>query len=127
MVIFLVTHLSPVWGNAIDVDDDYSNADDDDLFMCTLCLETINSDRDRGYADTDGQCQCQRNYHYNCLSQMRIGQLRNQTNMKYQGNRKQIFGILNCERENIYALEEDAQICPICEDRLGREIELVKM
>jgi hypothetical protein len=58
------------------VDDDDSNADDDNLLTCTLCLETINSDRDRGYSDTDGQCQCQGNYHYNCLSQMRIGQQR---------------------------------------------------
>ena len=51
------------------VDDDNSNADDDNLLTCALCLETINSDRDIGYADTDGQCQCQRNYHYNCLRQ----------------------------------------------------------
>jgi hypothetical protein len=51
------------------VDDDDSNAEDDNLLTCVLCLETINSDRDRGYADTDGQCQCQWNYHYNCLLQ----------------------------------------------------------
>jgi hypothetical protein len=109
------------------VDDDDSNEDDDNLLTCALCLETINSDRDRGYADTDEQCQCQRNYHYNCLSQMHIGQQRKQTNMKCQECRRQIFGILDCERENKYALEEDTEICQICQDRLGREIDLGKM
>ncbi len=66
------------------VDDDDSNADDDNLFTCAFCLERINSDRDRGYADTAGQCQCQLNYNYNCLSQMGIGQQRKQTNIKCQ-------------------------------------------
>jgi len=47
----------------INVDDDKSNADDD---TCTLCFQAIRSDADRGYADTDGQCQCLRDYHYNC-------------------------------------------------------------
>ena len=32
----------------IDVDDDDPNTDDADLLMCALCLETKNSDRDRG-------------------------------------------------------------------------------
>jgi hypothetical protein len=41
----------------INVDDDKSNADDD---TCTLCLQAIRSDADRGYADTDGQYQCLR-------------------------------------------------------------------
>jgi hypothetical protein len=36
------------------VDDDNSNADDDNLLTCTLCLETVNSDRGIGYADTHG-------------------------------------------------------------------------
>ncbi len=44
----------------INVDDDESNADDD---TCTLCLQAIRSDADRGYADTDGQCLCLRDYH----------------------------------------------------------------
>jgi hypothetical protein len=91
------------------VDDANSNADDDKLLTCALCIETINSDRDRGYADTDGQCQCQRNDHYNCLSQMCIGQQRKQTNMKCQECRRQVFDILDYESENKYALEEDAE------------------
>jgi hypothetical protein len=40
--------------SVINVDDDKLNAGDD---MCTLCLQAICSDADRGYADTDGQCQ----------------------------------------------------------------------
>ncbi len=106
-------------------DDDDSNADDDNVLMCALCLKIINSERDRGYADTDGQCQCQRNYHYNCLSQMSICHQRKQTNMKCQECRQQIFGIMDCERENRYLLNEDEEICPICQDILGTEIELV--
>jgi hypothetical protein len=51
-------NVNPRVQKIIYVDDDDSNADDN-LLTCTLCLETINSDRDRGYADTDGQCQCQ--------------------------------------------------------------------
>ena len=38
----------------IDIDDD-SSTDDDNLLTCALCLQKINSDRDRGYADTEGQ------------------------------------------------------------------------
>jgi hypothetical protein len=108
------------------VNDDNSNADDDNLLTFALCLETINSGRDRRYADTDGQCQCQRNYHYNCLSQMRIGHQRKQTNMKCLECRRQIFGILDCKRKNKYLSDEDEEICPICQDRLGTEIELGK-
>ncbi len=91
----------------------------DNVLTCTLCLETINSDRDRGYADTDGQCQCQHNYHYNCLSLMCIHHQRKQMNMKCQECRQQIFGILDCERENRYLLDEHEEICPICQDLLG--------
>ncbi len=110
----------------INVDDDNSNADDDNVLTCALCLETINSDRD-GYADTDGQCHCQCHYHYNCLSQMCIGHQRKQTNMKCHECRQQIFGILDCGRENRYLSDEDGEICPICQDSLGTEIELRKM
>ncbi len=109
------------------VDGDDSNADDDNLLTCALCLETINSDRDIGYADTDGQCQCQCNYHYNCLSQMRIGHQRKQMNMRCAQCRKLIFGILDSERQIRYLSDEDEEICPICQDRLGTEIELGKM
>ncbi len=38
--------------------DDISSTDDDNLLTCALCLQKINSDRDRGYADTEGQIQC---------------------------------------------------------------------
>ncbi len=43
----------------INIDADL-NTDDDNILTCTLCLQKINSDRDRGYADTEGQCQCLR-------------------------------------------------------------------
>jgi hypothetical protein len=105
----------------INVDDDESNADDD---TCTLCLQAIQSDADRGYADTDGQCQCLRDYHYNCLREMRNTNERNRKNMKCAQCRRLIFGILDSKRQNRYLLDEDEEICPICQDRLGREFEL---
>jgi hypothetical protein len=43
----------------INVDDGKSNADD---VMCAHCLQAVCSDADRGYADTDGQCQCLRDF-----------------------------------------------------------------
>ena len=63
----------------INVDDDKSNADDD---TCALCLQAIRSDADRGYADTDGQCQCLHDYHYDCLMAMRNTNKRNRINMR---------------------------------------------
>ncbi len=63
----------------INVDDDESNADDD---TCTLCFQAIRSDADRGYADTDGQCQCLHDYHYGCLMAMRNTNKRNRINMR---------------------------------------------
>ncbi len=62
----------------INVDDDELNADDD---TCTLCLQAICSDADRGYADTDGQCQCLHDYHYYCLRAMSDTNERNGRNM----------------------------------------------
>ena len=84
------------------VDDDDSNADDDNLLMCTLCFEMINFDRDRGYADTDGQCQCLRDYHYNCLRAMGDTNERNRKNMKCAQCQRLFFGILDLERQNRY-------------------------
>ncbi len=63
----------------INVDADKLNADDD---TCALCLQAIRPDADRGYADTDGQCQCLCNYHYNCLRAMHNTNERNRKNMK---------------------------------------------
>jgi hypothetical protein len=57
----------------------------------------------------------------------RIRHQRKQTNMKCQECRWQFFGILDCEKENRYLLDEDEEICPICLDILGTEIELGKM
>jgi hypothetical protein len=105
----------------INVDDDESNADDD---MCTLCLQAICSDADRGYTDTDGQCQCLHDYHYNCLKAMRNTNKRNRMNMRCAQCRRLIFGILDSERQNRYLLDLDEEICPICQNRLGREFEL---
>ncbi len=62
-----------------------------------------------------------------CLSQMRIGHQRKQTNMRCAQCRRLIFGILDLERQNRHLLDEDEEICPICQDRLGTEIELGKM
>ncbi len=81
----------------INVDDDESNADDD---MCALCLLAIRSDADRRYADTDGQCQCLRDYHYDCLMAMRNTNERNRINMRCAQCKRQIFGILDSERQN---------------------------
>ncbi len=36
--------------------DDNSSTDDDNLLTRTLCVQKMNSDRERGYADTEGQC-----------------------------------------------------------------------
>jgi hypothetical protein len=47
--------------------------------------------------------------------------------MRCQECRQQIFGILDCEKENRYLKDEDEEICPICQDILGTEIELGKM
>ena len=62
----------------INVDDEELNADDD---MCALCLQAIFSDADRGYADTDDQCQCLRDCHYDCLRAMHDTNERNRMNM----------------------------------------------
>ncbi len=108
----------------INFDDDESNADDD---TCALCLQAIRSDADRGYADTDGQCQCLHDYHYNCLMAMRNTNERNRINMRCAQCRRQIFGILDSERQNNYLSDEDEEKCPICQDRLGSKFELGKM
>ncbi len=101
----------------INVDYDKSIADDD---TCALCLQAICSDADRGYADTDGQCQCLHNYHCDTNK-------RNRMNMRCAQCRRLIFGILDLERQNRYLSDEDEEICPICQDRLGREFELGRM
>jgi hypothetical protein len=108
----------------INVDDDKSDADND---TCALCLQAIRSDADRGYADTDGQCRCLHDYHYDCLRAMRDTNEKNRKNMKCAQCRRLIFGILDSERQNRYLLDEDEEICPICQDRLGREFELGRM
>ncbi len=108
----------------INVDDDKLNADDD---TCALCLQAICSDADRGYAGTDGQCQCLRDYHYNCLMAMRNINERNKINMRCAQCRRFFFCILDSERQNRYLLDEDEETYPICQDRLGREFELGKM
>jgi hypothetical protein len=109
---------------AINVDDDESNANDD---MCALCLQAICSDADRGYADTDGQCQYLHDYHYDCLRPMHNTNERNRKNMKCPQCRRLIFGIMDSERQNRYLSDEDEEICPICQDRLGRKFELGRM
>ncbi len=63
----------------IDIDDD-SSTDDDNLLTCALCFRKINSDRVRGYADTEGQCRCLRDYHYDCLREMHNDCRRRKTN-----------------------------------------------
>jgi hypothetical protein len=108
----------------INVDDDKSNADDD---TCALCLQAIRSDADRGYADTDGQCRCLRDYHYDCLRAMRNTNERNRKNMKCSQCRRHFFCILDSERQNRYLSDEDEDVCPICQDRPGREFELGRM
>ncbi len=108
----------------INVDDDESNADDD---TCALCLQETRSDADRGYADTDGQCRCLRDYHNNFLRAMHNTNERNRMNMRCAQCRRLIFGILDSERQNRYLSEEDEEICPICQDRLGREFALGRM
>ncbi len=104
----------------INVDDDKLNADDD---TCALCLQAIRSDADRGYADIDGQCRCLRDYHYDCLRAMHDTNERNRMNMKCAQCRRVIFGIQDSERQNRYLSDEDEEICPICQDRLGREFD----
>jgi hypothetical protein len=108
----------------INVDDDEWIADDD---TCALCLQAIGYDADRGYADTDGQCRCLHNYHYDFLRAMREDNQRNRMNMRCAQCRRLIFGILDSERQNRYLSDEDEEICPICQDRLGREFELGRM
>jgi hypothetical protein len=90
-------------------------------------MQAIRVDEDKGYADTDGQCQCLRDYHYECLMAMRNTNERNRINMRCTQCRRKIFGILDLERQNRYLSDEDEEICPICQDRLGREFELGKM
>jgi hypothetical protein len=46
----------------INIDDDLST-EDDNLLTCTLCPQKINTGSVRGYADTEGQCQCLHDYH----------------------------------------------------------------
>ncbi len=108
----------------INVDDDDSNADYD---TCALCFQAICSDADRRYADTDGHCQCLRDYHYDCLKAMCNTNERSRMNMRCAQCRRLIFGILDSERQNRYLWDEDEEICPICQDRLGREFELGRM
>ncbi len=81
----------------------------------------------RGYADTDGQCQCLHDYHYDCLRAMCNTNERNRKIMKCAQCRRLIFGILDLERQIRYLSDEDEEICSICQDRLGREFELGRM
>jgi hypothetical protein len=108
-------------------DDDDSNADLSNDDTCALYLQAIRSDADRGYADIDGQCRCPHDYHYDCLMAMRNANERNRMNMRCAQCKRQIFGILDLERQNRYLSDEDEEICPICQDRLGRQLELGKM
>jgi hypothetical protein len=108
----------------INFDDDESNADDD---TCALFLQAICSNADREYADTDGQCQCLHDYCYDCLMAMCNSNEWNRMNLRCAQCRRLIFGILGLERQNRYLLDQDKEICPICQDRLGREFELGKM
>jgi hypothetical protein len=109
----------------IDIDDSLST-DDDNLLTCTFCLQKINSISDRGY-DTEGQCQCLHDYHYDCLSEMNNDCRRRKTNMRCCQCRQQIFGILDCERVNRYATIGDTANCPICQCRLNTHNELGRM
>jgi hypothetical protein len=87
--------------------------------MCALCLQKINSDRDRGYADTEGQCRCLHDNHYNCLREMHDDCQRRKTNIRCHQCRQQIFGILDCDRVNRYTTMGDTANCPICQCRLN--------
>jgi hypothetical protein len=79
-------------------DDDDSNADLSNDDTWALCLQAIRSDADRGYADTDGQCQFLHDYHYNCLMAMCNTNERNRIDMRCAQCKRQIFGILDSER-----------------------------
>jgi hypothetical protein len=110
----------------INIDDNLST-DDDYLLTCALCLQKINSDRDRGYAYTERQCQCQHDYHYNCLREIHNKCQGTKTNMRCRQCKQQIFGILDCERVNRYATMGDTANCPICQCRLNCHNELGRM
>ncbi len=111
----------------IDIDDN-SSTDYGNLLTCALYLQKKNSDRDWGYADTEGQYQCLHDYHYNCLREMHNDCWRTKTNMKWCHQcRKQFFGILDCERVNRCATMGDTANCPICQCRLNTHNELGRM
>jgi hypothetical protein len=87
----------------------------------------MNSYRDREYADSEGQCRCLCDYHYDCLREKHDDCRRRKTNMRCCQCRQQIFGILDCERVNRYATMGDAANCPICQCRLNTHNELGRM
>jgi hypothetical protein len=89
-------------------------------------FKKINSDRDRGYADTEGQCQRLCDYHYDCFREMHDDCRRRKTNMRCR-QWQQIFGTLDCERVNLYATMGDTANCPICQCRLNTYNELGRM
>jgi hypothetical protein len=51
---------------------------------------------------------------------------KNRINLNCTQYRGLIFGTLDLERQHRSLLDEDEEICPICQDRLGREFELGK-
>jgi hypothetical protein len=118
------------------IDDDDSNAylSDEDEEICPICQERLGTELELGKMI----CSCTARFHYRCLIQYA------RHDPEYNPFRTERMRCVICngiaagieritrnrhddDNSNADLSDEDEEICPICLDRLGTEIELGKM
>jgi RNA polymerase subunit RPABC4/transcription elongation factor Spt4 len=101
------------------VDDDSSNADllDEDEEICPICQGRLGIDIELGKMI----CSCTARFHYRCLVQCVT------CNGIAAGIERITRNTQDNDGSNADLSDEDEEICPICQDRLGTEIELGEM
>jgi RNA polymerase subunit RPABC4/transcription elongation factor Spt4 len=120
----------------INVDDEDSNADlsDEEKEICPICQYRLGTEIELGKMI----CSCTARFHYRCLIQYTRRDPEYNPFLNNRIKRVACNGIAaGIERitrnrhddddSNADLLDEDEEICPICQDRLGTEIELGKL
>jgi hypothetical protein len=118
------TRMGQVSVTVINVDDEDSTTEDDNQPKCAICNNKNMSSRDEEYADTQNQCICKHDYHHHCLIQMCKHCLNRKANMKSHKCKRHISNILDSQKVNTFKMEENTELCPICQERLSTHFEL---